>query len=266
MSGAPWRRLRDLEPPLGSQTRVLARVEDELARPSRRWAALAIATAGSAAVAALVWSSGRDAPLAIDPVEPPVDRAPEVVAEIEPEPAPEPEPKPPRPTIAVSAGDRISVDVDRARVEVSGPAVVRVEETSLVVTEGRVIVAGGALIKTPRCDARIDGRARIAVRDSRVDVRVSRGTAEVGPGCHVSYLDLDGPAPETAPVEPGEAEPPATSALRRQVDAFRRARRLIGVDDAAAVGALDDFIATWPDSPLRPEADAARARAARGTP
>jgi hypothetical protein len=250
---------------------VLARVEGELARWPRRAIALAVGAGVAAitAVALVVWASGGERR-----VVGAIEAAPVVDAEVV-EPAPPPTPvetelavsRPP--PIAVSAGDEIAVELAQARVVIAGPASVRLEANGLIVSEGRVVVAGAAHVKTPRCDARINGSAEIAVGDAAVEIRVRRGSADVSPGCHVSYVALPGPpaAPESRayPPEPapdaGPEVPAPPSVLRRQVDAFRRARALVGVDDAAALRALDELIAAWPDSPLRPEIEAARAAA-----
>lgn len=75
--------------------------------------------------------------------------------------------------------------------------------------------------------------------------------------------DSDAGKPRTAdattPANGSNASKPraadATTPLRRQVVEFRRAKALAKRDDRAAISAWRSLLATWPDSPLRQEAE-----------
>ncbi len=355
---SPWRRLRDLEPPLGSQQRVLARVEKDIfveAPPARRtWIGGLVA---AAAVGVLAWWGlrGPSVPLAGD-VERPLATIGERGSEGESGATSQAlgdDGGDRAPALVLDADAETPLELPRGRVVVSGTSSVRINGNAVILSEGRVVVSGFAHIKTPGCRARIDGDAEIRVGGDVVDIRVSRGSADVSPGCHVKYVALAAKAPEpeetlgspfdgakeppasppksvtlVQPSEPGtrpvappsksrktpiaaatrlhdwreratpeqapgvlappsslpspssspsssplsqtpQAKPKAVkrSELRKQVDAFRRARRVAASDAAKGLRAYDEFLRRWPHSPLRPELEAERKRtAARQSP
>ncbi len=300
MSGsAPWRRLRDLEPPLGARRRVLAEMERALApaaaAPGRRgrWWTFAAATAIAVALVALAWRGWFWAGSERVAAEPGAEQSSESAgpappaakpAGLEPDralAAPKLPPQPPR--VSTSAGDRMSLELAHGSVEVIGPASLLVGAERLEVDFGELAVDGQVVVAAPMCSARVSGRAEVEVTASAVDVAVFAGSVELDratPACvvrRVAELDLSrasasapavstrddalaaGDAPvavEDAPAAVEDApERAAASALRIQVEQFRRARALAGRDREAALGAWRQFARAWPDSPLREEAE-----------
>jgi hypothetical protein len=171
---------------------------------------------------------------------------------------PEPEIKPAR--LEVAPRERLAISLPRAEVAVQGPATLRVDRKNIVVVDhGTVTINGTASVEAPICTAKIRGRARVSVRDARVEVRVFAGNAEVLPGTAdctvVRALDLKGAARRakqgTGPKAPVQKTPPPSD-LRQQVSAFRKAQALTNPD--AAVRAWRAFLKRWPESPMRAEA------------
>lgn len=305
---APWRALRDMEPALGSQRRVLAKIEDELdAAAVRRPAmgrAIAIVTAVAAGVAVL-WltvpaaqhdehvraglaagygdtrnEGSASAVLRAAAVE----SASRIAAPSADAKDDEDGEERPGPELRLDRDDSMAVDLEDAAITVIGPAAVQVAGDTLLLHRGRVSIDGIAVVRGATCNARVSGSADVEATDSRLEVRVFAGSAEIteGTGCTVTTMNLDapvpGPVPDVAPEPspdvtanpqreiatpdspPSTPDVPATdppaeaSSLRQQVEAFRGARALSGADALAAWRAIID---RWPDSPLREEADAA---------
>jgi len=263
----PWNSLQDLEPPLGSKRRVLERIEDRRAAPHRGGALtwlLPVATLGAAALW-LLWPAERGAELASRQA-----RADSTAPIATPNPAPSAPPAPP--AIELHAGDTMKLTLSAAAVSVTGPATVRAtSDDALVLDAGGAHIDGVATVRSPMCEARVSGRAEVTVTDARMQVRVFAGTAEVTSvasrsSCTVLHAVPAPPAPASEPSRPRERAPRA-SPLRRQLDAFRAARDLAARDPAGALAAYESLRASWPDSPLREEIDAAiRLLVGRGAP
>jgi ketosteroid isomerase-like protein len=258
----PWRVLRDLEAPLGSKRRVLERIEDRRAG-SRRGRAVMWLVPVAAAVAVALWS--------LWPAEE-TSTAPRAAAVETPAPAPSavPDPPaPPAPAVVLDTGDTMKLTLADAKVSLTGPATVRASTDDAVALDaGEVHVDGAATVRSAMCEARVNGRSDVSVTAARMQVRVFAGTAEVSSVApHSSCTVLRAaPAPRRQAASVPAPEP-AVSPLRRQLDAFRAARDRAETDPAGARAAYESMRATWPESPLREEIDAAiRALSEDGAP
>lgn len=259
----PWERLRDLEPPLGAKRRLLSSIEDELAETGskRKWL-FALVPITAAAIALIHWSVTDEQTETTAPTEAVIETAPTHPLVSPPAPAPASKPATAPPSLTVPTNERIAIALPKAEINVRGPAKVAVADGAVTVTSGTLEVRGATTVSCGICKARINGKARIRVTPTNVQVSVFAGTAEVLPGtaeCTVHRVlslkpkehsrtkakALPPPKPETKPTP---------SALRAQVEQFRRIRAL--TDRTEARKAWQAFLARWPDSPLRSEAAA----------
>ncbi len=275
----PWRRLRDLEPPLGSQRRVLLQAQEEVQSPTpgrRRWLLPTAITAGIAVAVALLLilrSGGSLAPSQVAMVPSANDAAMADTPEpMVPEPLPTMEAD--TPELLVVANDELTIRLPKASITVSGPAAVKTTTRGLKIREGRVKVAGFALVEGPGCDVSIDGEAIVELVGKLLQTRVLSGSATAtSSSCTVSHavvlIDRTKEKPVEKPVIGTEsnklssiiaidsdASPPPTSMLRQQLDEYKLARTLLGSDPGGALKELRAFVEHWPDTLLREEAEA----------
>ncbi len=207
---SPWTRLRNLEPPLDSQARVLRKAEEELfastSRGHLRWAGFALTTT-CAAVGLIWWSGLGRTPNTVEiskssSTQPnenaPGTDVPSDVPSVEPSDVPSDEEVFTKEfhdpgkgqTIALATGTNKKFDLPAATMTVTGPANIKVQGRSVMLSDGRVVIVGSAEIRTPRCRANIDGDAEVSVRGDSAHVTIRSGNADVTPGCHVKYIAL----------------------------------------------------------------------------
>src|SRR5262249_34690608 len=129
-----------------------------------------------------------------------------------------------------------------------GPALLEVGEDSLKVREGSALVDGELLVQAAACANRVEGRARVSVREARVVIAVYEG--RVLPVADVVSCDVAAKVESHAPRPTPRAETPSPSLeepvvipeplaaepseLARMVSAYRAALALETHDDEAA--------------------------------
>jgi len=217
-SNSPWRRLRELEPPLGSERRVILSAQRELSAPSPapRWARLIVL--GAVLLSGVVlWvflsgdSSSAESPLAIAPHSSDTDsvagqaeptkvdalshsqQASNSVAEsIAPDKSPRSvssTPVLPSPTLSIPAGDSTAIQLANANLDVVGPANIVLVPEGVKIRFGQVKIAGDARIIGPQCEVFVHGKARSEVVGQTLSVSVLSGSAtSSNPKCKVSYV------------------------------------------------------------------------------
>jgi hypothetical protein len=267
---AIWQRVRGLEPPPGAKQRVNDAVLARARRSPARYAWLAIPAAAIAA--AVVW-------LVVQPGGDAAPAGPLVVAASGAQQG----------TTRVAAGDRLAdgavrVDgslrlaLDRASVDVVGPALFEVSRQAVVLREGQVRIEGSAEVAGPACKATIRGTSTVEVKPATMLVTVIAGSAEIAPpdlSCSVVDLSVNRPETATAPT-PRPPEPPAGPApvavapppepapkrvadprsdLALQSEAYFAAQRVRATDPAGALAKLRAIVRRWPRAAIRHEVD-----------
>ena len=273
---AIWQQLRAVEPPTGAQQRVLRALEARLPRRRRAaWFAVPAAVIAAAVIAVVVLRTGGGE--ATGPLVVSADGARQGE----------------RP---IAAGERVGggpirvdgslrVALDRAAVEVIGPATVELSRARVELREGRLDVDGEVEVAGPTCSARIRGRGRVELRRAELHVTVFAGSAELVPpetSCVVieppppitASAAAAAPSPREAPVAPPAAPspiapappaprsapkpaPPPPSELAQQTEAYWAAQRVRERDPQAALELLRAFSQRWPRAPIRHEVDLA---------
>lgn len=183
---APWRQLRDLEPPLGSKRRVIQQAQEQVLTPPASTKGPWFITASVVAFAAFgLWLSfGRS------------ESAVEVASEVGEDagqrlpPSADTLSQAVVPELSVAQDDELVIRLPKAKLEVIGPAEVNVTDTGIRIHVGRVQIAGEAFVTTHRCGVQVSGNAVATVVDDELQVRVTRGHAKSShPACIVLYTD-----------------------------------------------------------------------------
>ncbi len=261
-SNSPWRRLRELEPPLGSERRVILSAQRELSAPSpaRRWARVAVF--GAISLSGIVlWvifsgdSSSAESPLAIAPHSSYADlvagqagptkvdallhsqqTSNSVAESIAPDKSPRSvssTPVLPSPTLSIPAGDSTAIELANANLDVVGPANIVLVPEGVKIRFGQVKIAGDARIIGPQCEVFVRGKARSEVVGQTLSVSVLSGTAtSSNPRCKIFYVNslLLRKTPRTVtPASPSEPSVIVASPQSRKSDRVT-SRRSIGRD------------------------------------
>lgn len=220
-SKQPWRRLRDMEPPLGSKRRVILNAQAQaqiVPGPSRRWLLVptfALAIAGFW----FLMSTSEDVPVASQSVATQPVATESVAATTKlGQQAPltsEPIVEAPLPAqLSVTKDDELVIRLPKARLRVVGPAAVTTTAKGIRITEGRVEVAGFAVISAPNCDVSVNGDAIASIVGANLEVKVNAGRAtSSNPACVITYAAvLTTGTAEAALEAEGKIDEPETKA------------------------------------------------------
>jgi hypothetical protein len=193
-----WEILRTAGPPVQASERVRERIEESIDREALRrprHPALRL-LAGAAVAAALVWIAlGRREPGDSERADVRVVSASNASQGRHTLAAGQRVASGP---IQVGQTGRLRVALERAEVDVAGPAAVEVRGQGIVIHDGKVEVRGSTSIAGPGCRAEIAGRAEVEVSranasSARVIVTVYAGSVSAAPAQVCELIDLTAP-------------------------------------------------------------------------